>query len=179
MHERAYNMAFNSLYGPFKRYTNTRFRIQSILLPDWGIPNKGTGQAYIAPDLSNNYFRLRDFGPYLVNIVLNDGVIRLADDVNVDDKRLEAVISKIKPKWYMKTTDTGRLLPQHRRYNSRDWDSKLVGNIVERGEYLTLDRLVMVNPSEWGQIPVQRTPEQITAKKHPGRNITGHKISNH
>ena len=101
-------------------------------------------------------------------------------DTREYDPRLDKIVPKITLDMYQElTAGRGGRIPRRSAIGEepfRAWGEWLLKNARARNKYLALDKIIMVNPSEWGQVPYQESTEPITAGYHPGRNVTGHKL---
>ncbi len=177
-----------------RNYPPAGFRVQSIVLPDPEDQTREVGQAYInkRPPNRSAPCLLPGFGPYLVDIVLADWIVKeakLAEGYQVNNQmnqqRLDLVLSKIDGRTrehggdyriYTLDANNPKVLLNVRQDRFTDWDKYLLEKISEAGEYWGLVKTLRIRPEEWGQTPAHPTGEEITARPSLGRNETGHKL---
>lgn len=150
-----------------EKYINAKFLVQSVMVLD---PSKrrGRGQIYVVPHLENVFGTVRDF-ERLEGVVYSGSRIQLSDS---SDPILKAIVSRIKKSMYDGRGPNRRgkvIIPQ----KFRKFDHGLLEEARDRGHYLTLDKLVTINPSAWGELPAKPFRE-VNVRPIPGNNVTGH-----
>jgi len=161
------------------RYNNARFRVQSILVPDSNNPDMGEGELYVESWNKGQSFVMRNFPPHLMRVKYADKMVKVSG-AGEYDSRLNIIIPKISLDMYQELAPGrgGRITSRGNigAEAFRNWDEWLVQSARARGSYLALDRVIGINPEEWGQLPLLETTGPITAMRHPGKNVSGHKL---
>ena len=167
----------NEHYSIVEQYYDARFRVQSVLLLDPSNLSQGYGKLYVAPLAGFRAFRAPNFRSSLADIVCEGDDMHLSS--SQDNPILQAIASRIKTPMYRqdRVTREGQIRRHGGSEPAVEWGQDFVDEVRERGDYLSLNAELRINPSEWGQTPVKQTGE-ITASKIAGRNVTGHIIVN-
>ena len=159
------------------RYYSARFRVESLLVK---IDNyKLKGETIVRSLNRPKDFLIKDLKslPMETSVVKEKFYFTLFEE---NHNCLETVLAKVKLDMYKtkNLSKTGLVIYGQPIKGGLHPFQGYKGNLIEEArtinEFMIFDRIVIVNPSEWGENPVKQTGRRLTAGRSPGNNYNGH-----